>query len=77
MEFDIDRWIGRSEKPNVRSRARLSNRNCQRDSRLYEIKLPQLMGEPNEMADTIVGVLDRDSTLRREYLTKRWRGIIF
>ena len=62
MEFDIDRWIGRSEKPNFRSRARLSSRNCQRDSRFYEIKLPQLKGEPNGMADTIVGALDRDST---------------
>jgi hypothetical protein len=77
MEFDIDRWIGRSEKPNVRSRARLSNRNCQRDSRPYEIKLPQLKGEPNVMADTIVGALDRDSMLRHKCLTKRWQGIIF
>jgi len=77
MEFDIDRGIGRSEKPNARSRARLSNRNCQRDSRLYDIERPQLMGEFGGATDAIVGALDRDSTLRREYLTKRWRGIVF
>ena len=76
MEFDIDRWIGRSEKPNVRSRARLRTRNRQCDNRLYEIERPQLMGEFNGTADTIVGALHRDSTLRREYLTKRWRGFI-
>lgn len=76
MEFDIDRWIGRSEKPNVRSRARLSNRSCQRDGQLYEIELPQLMGDLSGMADALVGALDRDSTLRHEYLKKRWRGFI-
>jgi hypothetical protein len=76
MEFDVDRWLGRSEKPNVRSRARLSSRNRQRDSRLHEIERPQQIGEFNGAADTIVGALDRDSKLRHEFLLKRWQGLV-
>lgn len=75
MDFDTDRWIGRSAKPDIRFLVFLGRRTCQPDSRGYEIKLLQPMREPNKLAGAIVAALDRDSALRHEYLMKRWRGM--
>ena len=75
MDFDTDRWIGRSEKPDIRFLAFLGSRTCQPDGRVDEVKLLQLMREPNKVAGAIVAALDRDSALRHEYLMKRWRGM--
>jgi hypothetical protein len=75
MDFDIDRWIGRSEKPNVCSLPFSRGRTSQRDSKVYDTKLQQPIREPDNLYGTIVAVLDRDSRLRHEYLIKRWRGV--
>jgi hypothetical protein len=75
MDFDIDRWIGRSEKPDIRFLPFSAGRSSQRDSKVYDIKLRQPMREPNNLSGKIVAALDRDSRLRHEYLMKRWRGV--
>lgn len=75
MDFDTDRWIGRSEKPDIRFLASLGRRTCRHDDRGYEIKPHQPVREPNKLAGAIVAALDRDSALRHQYLIKRWRGM--
>jgi hypothetical protein len=77
MDFDTDRWIGRSEKPDSRFPACLGRSACRHDDGVDEIEPQQPVPERKKLAGTIVAALDRDSSLRHKYLMKRWRGVTY
>ncbi len=76
MDFDIGRWMGRSQKPDGNN-ARVSP--TENDGRGYSgalVNVPQAPSrKPCELKATIVAVLDRDSKLRHDYLLKCWQCI--